>query len=295
MLRPALLVVYFSHVLRDLTPTTLPGDDYQLYSDILRSLETRKDMSWRIFEESNVGSLLMAAANRDGYGAHPIADEPFLLNERIKAVHTHWFELALLPDKPERWEDGSDTTFVKPIARGRGLEGQNGAKLDADAHEADTNTDDTFQLRLTQEQEEEATRIYTKWRKDRDHKVSYLKLYPPRPMAWVPIPNSQIGIKNAWDSVLDGRPVGAGKRVAGGKLAGSRQWKPLFRSLNIERVPWDWQGPDGEESQTEEEISASIDAMMAESAIVEERRARQASYQQELKEKLQAKAEKPEL
>ncbi len=252
-------------------------------------------MSWRIFEESDVGAVLMAAANRDGYGAHPIADEPFLLNERIKALHTHWFELALLPDKPERWEDSSDTTSVKPFARGRGLEGQNDVKLDADAHEADTNTDDSFQLRLTQEQEEEATRIYARWKKDRDRKVSYLKLHPPRPMAWVPIPKSHIGIKSAWDSVLDGRPVAAGKTIATGKLAGSKQWKPLFRSLNLERIPWDWQGPGGEESATDEEISASIDAMMAESAILEERRARQASYQQELKEKLQAKTEKLEL
>ncbi|KAK1765246.1 hypothetical protein QBC33DRAFT_561067 [Phialemonium atrogriseum] len=283
-------LIYIKHVLGDLIPTTLPEDDYQLYSDLLRSLEARTDISWRVYEETNIGKTIMAAANRRG----PIANEPFFIGDRIKALHKHWHALELTSDRPERWESASDTMFLNPIIQGRAL-GGGGKHLDAAQQ---TSMSDSasghFKLTLSPEQEVEATSIYTKWRRKRDHRVSYLKLHPPQPVAWVPVSRSDVGARNAWGTLFDDGTVSAGRRVSYSRLVGNKEWKPIFSSMDWAYVPHDWAAP-GEQAPTDEDLKKDIEALIAEGDKKAERNTKQVLYQQELKAQLRQQEEKREL
>ncbi|CAH0046801.1 unnamed protein product [Clonostachys solani] len=279
-------VVYMKNVLRELTPTTLPEDDYQLFSDMIRSLETRTDICWRVFEETDIRQTILAAANR-GSASKPIADEPFSIHSRVKALHRHWGDLERAAGKPERWEDASDTTFLAPLIATHPFgEPEAGNKAEPGGG--------GFKLVLTPEQEADATERYNKWRRDRDRKVSYLKIHPPTPMAWVPMAKSDTGVRNAWDSAFPDGRVQAGRSVPVGKLAGDQQWKPIFRSLITENIPWGWVAP-GEEPQTPEESRAELDAMYEESDRVEERRTKQNEYIAQLKKEADERKQKSEL
>ncbi|VUC32482.1 unnamed protein product [Clonostachys rosea] len=278
-------LIYVKHVLRQLTPTTLPEDDYQLFSDMIRSLETRTDICWRVWEETEIRQTILAAANR-GSASKPIADEPFSLHKRVKALHSHWSDLERAPGKPERWEDASDTTFLAPLIATHSFgEAEAGNKAAGGSG---------FKLALTPEQEADATKRYQKWRRDRDRKVSYLKLHPPAPMAWVPLAKSDTGIRNAWDNAFPDGRVQAGRSVPMGKLAGDQQWKPIFRSLLTENVPWGWVTP-GEEPQSPEESKAELDELLAESDLAEERRTKQNEYIAQLKKEADERKQKSEL
>ncbi|CAG9955507.1 unnamed protein product [Clonostachys rosea f. rosea IK726] len=279
-------VVYMTQVLRQLTPTTLPEDDYQLFSDMIRSLETRTDICWRVFEETDIRQTILAAANR-GSPSKPIADEPFSIHSRVKALHRHWGDLERAPGKPERWEDASDTTFLVPLIATHPFgEAETGNKAATGGG--------GYKLVLTPEQEADATKRYKKWRLDRDRKVSYLKIHPPTPMAWVPMSKSDTGVRNAWDSAFPDGRVQAGRSIPVGKLAGDQQWKPLFKSLITENIPFGWVTP-GEEPQSAEESKAELDAMFAESDRAEERRTKQNDYIAQLKKAADERKQKSEL
>ncbi|KAF2812930.1 uncharacterized protein BDZ99DRAFT_381631 [Mytilinidion resinicola] len=273
-------LIYIGHVLQDLTPTTLPEDDYQLFSDLLRSLETRTDLSWRVYEETEIRNPIMYACNRK-----PIPDEPFDISKRVDALHKYWDGLAILPDKPGRWEDASDTTFIPPKLRGRQIsDGEGGASSQVQDHA-------TYRLTLTPEQDAEATRVYKKWRENRDSKVSYLKLHPPTPIAWVPVSGSNTGASNAWNEVFPNGDIGAGRHVASSKLVGNKKWKPIFRSLMTETIPFSWVDPALPEVDWEKELKESTEQYERS----KERRARQSEYQQVLKAKLSEGNAKEEL
>jgi hypothetical protein len=286
-----------SHVLRQLTPTTLPGDDYELFSNMIRSLETRTDLSWRVYEETDIRQTIIAAANRGGHAQKPIAEEPFSIMERVKVLNSHWQDLAVASWKPERWEDASDTIFMKPLIVTNSF-GEVGAKLGGIGQ---TNTRDEirttgggFKLALTPEQEAEATRVYDKWRRTRDRKVSYLKDHPPSPLAWVPVARSDTGIRNAWDTLFEDGRARAGRSAPASILSGSKQWKPIFRSRDLELIPFDWVPP-GEEHQTAEDSKAELEALLKESDRIAERRKKQEEYVARLKLSMEEQREKTEL
>jgi hypothetical protein len=270
-----------NHVLTNLIPTSLPVDDYELYSDIIRSLETRKHIPWRVYEEVDISTTISRAANRGGYRDKPIADEPFSIKKRVKALHNHWHELILDPHKPNRWED-SDNVFLKPLVALHPL-----------GDVSMPSTSDS-KLQLSSEQEADANIVYDKWRRDRDRKVSYLKDHPPSPLGWVPITKSDMGIHNVWDNVLEDGHVEAGRHVPVSRLASSRQFKPIFRSLSAERVPFGWVPP-GQQPPTEKDSQAELDALYAESDRRNERREKQDKYLKDLGLAVEEKAKKNEL
>ena len=293
-----LLVVYMSHILRQLTPTTLPEDDYQLFSNMIRSLETRTDLSWRVYEETDIRETISSAANRGRGARNPIAEEPFSIKKRVKALSRHWHHLAIAPRKPERWEDASDTTFMPPLIATHSF-GEGATKLVGQTDTANAQDEvrwmaGGFKLVLTSEQEAEATRIYNKWRRKRDHKVSYLKNHPPTPIAWVPLAKSSTGIRNAWDTLFEDGRVEAGRRVSTSKLSVSKQWKPIFGPLYSESIPFGWVPP-GEEPQTTEDIGADLEAMYQESDRRAERRTKQEEYIRQLKASIEEQEGKKEL
>jgi hypothetical protein len=229
----SVLVIYIGHVLNDLTPTTLPEDDFQLFSDLLRSLETRTDISWRVYEETEIRNPIMRAGNRK-----PNPDEPFFIHNRVKALHKYWDDLSVDRDRPGRWEDASDTKFIPPRLRGHQISNEEGGPL-SQLQKDDAN----YKLTLTPEQDAEATRVYKEWRTGRDWKVSYLKLHPPTPMAWFPVATSSTGLSNAWSEVFPDGKLAAGRHVANSKLVGNKRWKPMFRSLLVENIPFNWVAP----------------------------------------------------
>lgn len=288
-------VIYIKHVLRDLTPTTLPEDDYQLYSDLLRSLETRTDISWRVYDETDIRNPIMAASNRYGDGKSPMITEPFFIKERLAALYKHWDALDLSPDRPQAWETVSDTTFLKPIIQGRPLKGGEADKHpDTQQSSMSDWTSGLFELSLTPDQEAEATRIYAQWRRKRDYRASYLKLHPPRPIAWVPVSRSDVGARKAWGTLFDDWATLAGRRVPDSRLVGNKEWKPIFMSAELELVPFSWVAPGGQ-ARTEEDLEREIATMDAMNNKRAERRTKQFAYLQELKEKLKQEEEKKEL
>jgi len=146
---------------------------------MIQSLATRTDLSWRIYEETDIRTTVTSAAERGGYRDEPIANEPFFIPARVEALHKHWTELGKASGVPERWEDESDTTFLKPLLQAHSIE-PDGQIVMVEGHK----------LILTSEQSSEADRVYREWRKKYDWEASYLKDHPPTPMAWHPVSTS---------------------------------------------------------------------------------------------------------
>lgn len=262
-------VHFIAETLRDtFLPTSLPDeDDYEFLSKLLRTLETRNDISWTTLHETGVHRTVMAIANR--YGA--FAPEPFGLTDRFDGLHAHWSRLAREEAKPERWEVKHDTTFLPPLFKARSLDG--GSAVDPGNGLTDL---------LSEVQRSSMEERYAEWRKDRDRKVSYLKLHPPSPMAWVPLPKKENGIRAAWDEVMEGGVVKAGKRVAERLLVASPKWKPMYRDLLTERVPLGWSLP-GEVEMSREELDRWMERSSKDSERRQERRKKQEALVERLK------------
>lgn len=262
-------VLFIAETLRDvLLPTSLPDDDYEFLSKLLRSLETRVDISWTTLYETGVDRTVSAIANRPR--GEYFAPEPFGLVERFERLHAHWSRLDREEGKPERWKVEHDTVFLPPLIKARGLDG--GAAEESGGLEAS----------LSNEQRGEMEERYAEWKKDRDRKVSYLKDHPPTPMAWFPVSRQEGGIRAAWDEVMDGGVVEAGKRVAERLLVASPRWKPMYRSLMTERVPIGWRTP-GEEEMTREELDRWMERLDRKRKQRAERTRKQDDMQEKLK------------
>lgn len=264
-------VLFIGDSLRDgLLPTSLPDDDYALYSNLLRSLETRQDISWLVMQETRIDSVIMAIANRGGSLRSAIPDEPHDLHSRAKALHDHWWNLLRAPEHPERWSPEFDTTLVPPLLRAKALGDS------SDAIQA-------FHLSLEPGQAAEAEKKYSEYRSRRDWKVSYLKRNPPTPLAWAPIPQEQVELKSAWDSIFTDGIIEAGRHVLITKLAKNPKFKPIYRDLITERVPYSWTNPDSPIlEKTDEEYAEESRSLQAEMKKMEVRRKKQEAFQQEL-------------
>jgi hypothetical protein len=264
-------VLFITGTLRDtFLPTSLPEeDDYEFLSRLLRSLETRDDISWTTLHETGAERTIMAIANRRRY----FAAEPFGLTARFAKLHEHWYRLQREEGKPERWEAEHDTTFLPPLLKTRGLDGEGAVDSSTRGGVAE--------LLLSAEQREEVDERYAEWRKDRDRKVSYLKIHPPAPIAWVPLPKKEGGIRAAWDEAMQGGAVEAGKRVADRLLVASPKWKPIYGDLLAEMVPIGWMAP-GEEEMTSEELERWMEKFNKERERIDERRRKQKGGTREL-------------
>ncbi|KAL3421687.1 hypothetical protein PVAG01_05843 [Phlyctema vagabunda] len=259
-------VVYMDHVLRDLTPTTIPGDDYELFSNMLQSLATRTDLSWRVYEETDICRTIMAAANRRESHKEPIADEPLSIKARVKALHAHWQDLGVAPGKPERWEEASDTTMMRPLLQGRSIEIEDQqVPFQHGGH----------RLILTPEQAMEADRVYRTWRRTRDREAAYLKDHPPNPIGWVQVPKAHPSDRGAWESLFEDGKVDVGRSVPNSKLVGNRAWKPIYGTFHY--IPYNWRAPGETEGEVVDwdSVNFSLDQQKA-------RRTLQTQYLKEL-------------
>ncbi|KAM0425869.1 hypothetical protein ACHAPT_008807 [Fusarium lateritium] len=197
-----------------LVPTSLPGDDYALCSTLLRSLETRRDLTWLVLQETGTQDTIRAISRRGG-PRNPIPDEHFDLTQRAKALTAHWKTLSKQPDQPREWEPGFATQRAPPLI-----------------------TED-FKLDLDPTQIAEAEEKYEQWRTHRDLKVSYLKRNPPPPTGYVQATRDEVPVDETWDIlpwvILPG---------TASPNDGTRRWLPIYTSLVTQHVPVRWRNPD---------------------------------------------------
>lgn len=203
-------VRYIDRTLRDsLVPTSLPGDDYHLCSKLLRSLETRRDLTWLVLRETDIRDTISAIARRGGRRA-PIPSEPHDIHSRAKALERHWSALEKCHTKLREWEPKYATQSQPPI-----LDEKDGSALE-----------------LSDEQAAQAEMEYREWRSDRDRKVSYLKTNPPEPATFVPVERRDIQTDETWN-ILPPSDSQHGMRLL-------PVWTPIF----FQEVPLDWENPD---------------------------------------------------
>ncbi|OLN87489.1 hypothetical protein CCHL11_06190 [Colletotrichum chlorophyti] len=276
-------ILLIRDTLRDgMLPTSLPDDDYDIYSAMLRSLESRTDLTWLVVQETDIDKTIMAIANRGGYHS-PIPQEPHGLHGRAKKLFDHWRTLDASKDKPNRWEAGFDTTHLPPLLTERALESNRNTK--------------PAKLELTPAQKAKADAKYKAYRKRRDRSVSYLKSNPPKPMALVPVHAGSDLRRCTWGTVLSDGMIRVGRKMFGGKFAGNPMFKPVYRDLATERVPYDWVDPSQPvEEYSEQDHLREMDAFREEARIKKERTDKQAAYQKQLRaEERRLRGDKGEL
>ncbi|KAK1975383.1 hypothetical protein LZ30DRAFT_754153 [Colletotrichum cereale] len=263
-------VLFIGDTLRDgMLPTSLPDDDYDMYSAMLSSLETRTDLTWLVVQEASIAKTIMAIANRGGHHS-PIPEEPHDLHKRAERLHDHWFTLASAQDRPDPWDTRFDTTSLPPLVGRHAPE--SGSKADS------------LDLELTVEQKLAADAKYRAYRKRRDRAVSYLKSHPPKPMAWSPVRAGLETSQSVWETIFHDGIVQAGRKVMGSKLAGNPGFKPVYRDLITERIPYDWVNPDEPvEKYTEKDHLKEMETFREESRARQERTDKQAKFQEELR------------
>ncbi|WDK21183.1 hypothetical protein CGRA01v4_12471 [Colletotrichum graminicola] len=263
-------VLFIGDTLRDgMLPTSLPDDNYDMYSDMLSSLETRTELTWLVVQETSIDKTIMAIANRGGHYS-PIPEEPHDLHARAERLRRHWFTLASAKDKPDRWDTRFDTTSLPPLVV---------------RHTPGSGPKTGFSgLDLTVEQKLAADAKYRAYRKRRDRAVSYLKSHPPKPMAWLPVQTEPEESRSVWETLFGDGIVQAGRKVMGDKLIGNPMFKPVYRDLITERVPYDWVNPDEPVVEyNEKEHLKNMEAFREESRARQERTDRQAKFQEELR------------
>ncbi|KAL2014844.1 hypothetical protein VTN00DRAFT_2369 [Thermoascus crustaceus] len=128
-------VKYIADELTKLLPTPLPEDDLQCYSDLLRSLETRTDLTQRIFLEVDVRRTISAIA-QDIYMEDDTTT--YGIKERALALMKYWNQHM------------RDSSIENPPFEDRPVP----------PFKSDGGDDDAWTLRLTEEQASRAEREY---------------------------------------------------------------------------------------------------------------------------------------
>lgn len=236
------LVLYTEHLVHEIITVSLPGDDLELISNCLKSLETRTDVSWRVFDEADLRSTVNAAAQYRQNGMVE-EEEPFSFYDRLKALADHWDALGGLPTRPELWDKESDFTFLPPL-------------IDTPSSGDQNSAENGNKLSLNAEQSAAADKIYQSWLKKYKRNASYFKDHPPKPIGWVAVEKSELSIRNGWATILqDGAVQGSATR----RLAADKAYKPIHDRLLW--VPTGWKTPGEVDSRTEEEKELEYEEM----------------------------------
>lgn len=258
-------VRYISDVLAQLWPTSLPDDNFELYSAALRSVETRQDLTWLVVQESEIQIRvrnIAARTDRHRYKRNPIPDEPFNLSGRAQTLRDHWANLE--SSAPYRWEAAFDTVLIPPLL-------ENGD----DGHDTPSATP----ISLTAEKQVEVDLDYVDYLRARNNKVAYFKRTPPNPMAWNPSNRDTESVKEAWASIGGAVPS---RHLSSKELQASGHFVPMYRSLNLEDVPILYVDPDAPEMSADEK-QEYFARSGAKHAKRRERREKQKALQEQLK------------
>lgn len=259
-------------------PTTLPTDNYSLLSDYLRNIETRQDLTWLILEESKLDKAVMAVSQRRDSVQKPLVDEPFDLQKRFKALNLHWATLAQHDDRPQSWQDAFDTVLIPPLLKAQPLD-VNGA-VDQALMGKPQLKESITEIVMTPEQHVSSELQFKYYLGTRSYKVSYLRSHPPRPMGYAPVAKQPFALRNSWDKVFTDGIIEAGRSIAFSQLANNDEWRPIYGSLDLQRVPWTWVQPGNEEGVFGGVTEEMSDLWMV---SIDERRARQVEREARVK------------
>jgi hypothetical protein len=220
-------------------------------------------------------------------GAQPIAPEPFNMEARFRALYNHWWHLIQDQHKPEPWEEAHDTTFLPPLLKARGIGDDSGKDV---SQGVDI---ETHRITLPADMQAEADRMFAEWLKDRNRKLSYFREHPPHPLAWHPVPRTNEGKQAAWEDIFEDGVFEVGRKVSEKLLGASTLWKPSYRGINQEHIPYDWVAP-GEAELTDEEFKKWNEEFDKRFAKQNERKDRQKAYQNTLKQERDMKRQEEE-
>lgn len=243
----------FKHIL---VPVLLPEhsspSDISHYKALLTSLETHPDISRLISEETRLWQILSLVtrnhASRISGNPSPLHPEagvplspaeqdlytPDLLS-RLKALENH-FSSARLDPIIDTW----DPRYLSPIP---------------------PLSSPYVPLELSDAQTSEAQVLASSLLRKRNRTLSYLKKNHPKPMGWAPL------TPTAWENTLQ-------RDIDAGNLHGREEWKPIYRSWELETVPFDYL----EEGVTKEEHSRALEESLEGYDVVKERGERQKEY-----------------
>lgn len=218
------------------------------YSDCLRSLETRADLTPRVMEDSNIKmvvSLVTSALIADNNDTDTDTATGFEIVARANALRGYWYAVSDKKYKEGRdamQRDGCDlpavhqqgmADFDVPIPPFKSADEDAGADADS--------VDDEWKFMLDEERAREADGIFRSFKADKHRVLSYYKLHGhprPKPMAWSPLNDA------AWDV--------ARAKLEAGELYGFANWKPMYPRWDPLGVPFTWIDPDAEMESDEE-------------------------------------------
>lgn len=191
-----------------LVPTVLPGDDLGLCSRMLRSLETRRDLTPLVLSETSIADTISSIARL----RHPPPDEPPGLQSRVTSLETHWRSPGA---KATPLTTGYTTAYKPPLI--------------PEDHE----------LNLTHDLAADAELHYRLWRTNRDRKASYLKRHPPEPVRTREVTRREIASDAVWEA-LPWVPDEMQKAPEDRQI----KLEPLYQGMDYQAVPLDWVNPD---------------------------------------------------
>lgn len=166
-------ILYIEETLNHgMLPTSLPDDDYPFYSALLRSLETRNDMTWLIAHETNIFEIITRIAEREG----PLPREPEELRARTTRLSQYWEGLKKQASAPNKWDPEFDTWVIPPLIYMKSPK----------------------KLTLTPYQLADAQKRCTRHLRIRVRYVSRFMDNPPEPVEFIPVPRNFVINKTAW-------------------------------------------------------------------------------------------------
>ncbi|UNI19432.1 hypothetical protein JDV02_005616 [Purpureocillium takamizusanense] len=203
-------------------------DDPELLSLLLRSLETRRDLTRRVLQYTVVERGLKALSKK--CGDVPAAQE-FDLAARAQALTRHWYDRDR-SDDPNKKDATGDIPYAPLI------------KTPSTAA-IDKPDDDDGTLRLSESAQSDADAIFKAIKMEREHACSYFRLHRPKPMAWHPQTAS------AWEKVDR-------EAAATGSMYHLPDFIPIYMGFGLQSmdVPFTWRNPDWDEARVEEYAAA---------------------------------------
>ncbi|CEJ92569.1 hypothetical protein VHEMI08214 [[Torrubiella] hemipterigena] len=218
-------VSFITKTLRSNLVSQLASDDnVEVYSNMLRNLETRTDLTHLVMAEIEPGGTLGYLARERAKLSENAADSaPYHLQSRMEALSRYWYDLR--GDAPQQWTPEFDTVTIAPFI---------------------INTDDQAlfetlaDIGLPEEQIKEADTEFEKFRIQHSKTASYFTRHPPIPKAFTVRPG--VDSKALYDSVRD-----SNGQVARDKMINHPDFLPMYfesRNMMSLDVPWTWEDPD---------------------------------------------------
>ena len=99
-------------------------------------------------------------------------------------------------------------------------------------------------------------------------------------MGFAPVAKQPFALRNSWDKIFTDGIIEAGRSIAFSQLDNNDEWRPIYGSLDLQRVPWSWIQPGNEEGVYGGVTEEMSNLWMAD---MDERRARQVEREEKVK------------